>query len=134
MKTAILILKVVLAVVIGEVILVLGTTIAQDYLVDGVYWETSGIPELIIGGGGSILAAVLSGMVAYRIVSGKTNWPLIILSVLVAAETAWLISTDRSANPMWFSILSGIGLIFGFWLGKSLINKYFPKTDKFMPL
>lgn len=116
------ILRIVLAVIAGEIVLVLGTTFAQDILVDGVYWNTSPPLDLVLGGSFSIFAAILAGAVAYLITARKNSIPLIILSILVALETTWLITTGRTSNPTWFSLLSGLALIVGFWAGKLLLD------------
>lgn len=123
-KSVYRIIWIIIAIVLGELVLVLGTTFAQEILVDGVHWETSGTGDLLLGGSATILAAVFSGIVAYGIVRRRTVIPLIVLSILVLAETTWLITTGRTTNPLWFSVLAGLGLIGGFWLGKIILDRW----------
>ncbi len=117
------ILLMVLAVILGELVLVLGTTFAQVVLVDGVHWGKSSTSEMLIGGIATIIAAVLSGAVAYLVVKKQNTIPLIVISILITLETTWLISTGRTSNPLWFSILAGLGLIFGVWMGKFVVDR-----------
>ena len=124
MKRVELIIRILIAVIIGEIILVLGTTVAQEVLVKGLNWYSYSTNELFIGGLGSFLAAVISGAVAYGIVKRASVIPLVVLSVLVVLETSWLIQTGRSAEPIWFSALGGATLILGFWVGKIMLKKF----------
>ncbi|NND51365.1 MAG: hypothetical protein HKN54_03105 [Flavobacteriaceae bacterium] len=130
MKTVILIVRIVIAVICGEVILVLGTTLAQEVIVDGLNWYSSSKVELALGGFGSLLAAVISGIVAYMIVKKKSLIPIVILSILVCIETSWLIGTGRSEEPLWFSIVAGATLVLGFWIGVWILNHFKPSVNK----
>lgn len=124
------IVRIVIAIAIGEIILVFGTTFAQEIIFDGVSWFTSAKYELQISGFVSFLAAVLSGSVAYLIVKQASRIPTIALSILVFLETIWLIQTDRSQEPMWSSALAGAVLILGFWVGRLFIIKFRIATNK----
>ena len=117
-------LLILIAVILGELVLVLGTTFAQEILVDGVHWETSGTSDLVLGGTATVLAAILSGIVAYATVRKRSAIPLVILSILVIAETTWLIVTGRTTNPLWFSITAGFSLVAGFWAGKVILDRW----------
>lgn len=119
-----LIIRILIAIVIGEVILVLGTTLAQEGFFDGINWHSSSTIELVIGGAGSFLAAVASGVAAYLIVKKASLIPIIILSILVCLETFWLIQTGRTDEPVWFSIAAGATLILGFWTGRWILAKF----------
>lgn len=123
------ILRILVAVVIGEILLVLGTTLAQEIIFDDIAWESSSPLELLGGGIGSFLAAVISGASAYLIVKKANVIPNVILSILILAETIWLINSGKSQEPMWFSSTAGAMLILGIWVGRFVIGKY-PKTAK----
>ncbi len=118
-----LILRILIAVVVGEILLALGTTLAQEVFVDGVSWETSGRSDLLIGGLGSLLAAMVSGAVAFLIVRRASRIPVLVISVLVILETSWLVLSGRSGGPLWFSVLGGALLIAGLWLGQAILAK-----------
>jgi len=122
MKKKEVILRAVIAILAGEAFLVLGTTVAQEVLVDGVSWNDSSRGDLLIGGVGSIVAAILSGMLAHLIIKRHNLIPLIVLSVFVVAETTWLILTGRTTDPDWFTMAAGAGLIAGFWIGRAVLN------------
>lgn len=118
-----LILKTILAVIVGELALALLTTVAQGVIVQGVHWGISSTSDLIIGGVATLAAGVASGVLAV-IIGGKGNfWPHIFLSMLIATETTYLIATDRIGNPLWFAILSALGLIAAVWMGFYFFRK-----------
>lgn len=124
MKKIEIIIRILIAIIIGELILVLGTTLAQEVIFDGIGWNTSSYTELLIGGFGSFLAAVLSGAVAYLIVKQANQIPIIVLSILVFMETSWLIQSGRFEEPIWFSVVAGGTLIVGFWVGKLILSRF----------
>ena len=123
MKRIEFIARIVIAIVLGEVILVLGTTLAQETLFGDISWHTSSQWELTLGGFFAFLAAVLAGAVAYLLVKKATLIPVVILSVLVFLETTWLIQSGRSEEPVAVSIMAGGSLILGFWVGTWLVSK-----------
>ncbi|HMB63167.1 MAG TPA: hypothetical protein VKN36_08855, partial [Eudoraea sp.] len=67
--------RIILAAVIGEIALVLLTTVAQEVLYNGISYYTSSSSDLIFGGLATLIAAVLAGMVASAIVRGQDYWP-----------------------------------------------------------
>ncbi|WP_387960320.1 hypothetical protein [Geojedonia litorea] len=112
-----------IAIVIGELLLVLGTTLVQELIFSGIGWGNSSKFELLAIGLGSFLAAVASGAVAFLIVKQATGVPNMILSILVILETVWLIKSGSSEEPIWFSGLAGALLILGIWVGRILVAK-----------
>lgn len=112
-------LRIIAAVVVGEILLALLTTVAQEVLVDGVYIEHSSISDLILGGTATLLAGAISGYVAGYI-SSKSKIPLIIISLLITIETIYLITANKTENPIWFDIISALALIFSVCFGYKL--------------
>ena len=111
------ILKTIVAIVIGEIALVLLTTLAQEVLFDGISYTQSSQKDLILGGIATFLAAVLAGWVA-ALIGGKNNWwPHLFISVIITIEMTYLISKGLTKDPIWFDVLAGLSLIFGVWLG-----------------
>ena len=118
-----LIVKTIVAAIIGELALALLTTVAQSVLVDGVHIETSTHTDLLLGGTATILAGVLSGMIA-SLIGGKDNrWPHLIISIFILVETTYLIVTGKIGNPLWFAIVSGLGLLLSIWIGYFVYRK-----------
>ncbi len=115
-------LRIILAIFVGELLLVLGTTLVQEIMFHGIGWYESGPMELVLGGLGSFLAAVLAGAAAFSIVRRQTEIPLGVLSLLVILETFWLIQTGKASGPVWFDVLGGITLVLGFWVGRFLLR------------
>lgn len=117
------IFKVVLAAVVGEAVLVLLTTVAQEVIVDGVNLETSSTLDLFLGGGATLLAGIITGLII-SLISGKTvKLPHIIISLLIGIETTYLIVSNKVSGPIWFDIVSGLALIGSIWIGYILFQK-----------
>ncbi len=110
------ILKVLLAIFVGELILILATTFAQEVLFDGISLA-SPWPTLIAGGLATFLAAVLAGYAARFIIKEPIKIVAIVISLLIVIETSYLISGNKTADPVWFDSLAGISLVLGVWIG-----------------
>ena len=115
---------VILAIVLGEISLVLLTTIAQEVLYDGISFATSSNNDIMFGGLATFLAAVIAGIVAAAITKASTRVPPSIISILVLAEMTYLMISGKLTNPIWFDVLSGLSLILGIWLGYYIVKKY----------
>ena len=113
------ILRIIAAVVVGEILLVLLTTVAQEVLVDGVYIEHSSVSDLILGGTATLLAGAISGYVA-GCISVKSKIPLILISLLITIETIYLITANKTDGPIWFDVVSALALIFSVCFGYKL--------------
>ena len=112
-------LRIIVAILVGEILLVLLTTVAQEVLVDGVYIEHSSVSDLILGGTATLLAGVISGYVAGYI-SLKSKVPLIVISLLITIETIYLITANKTDGPIWFDVVSALALIFSVCFGYKL--------------
>lgn len=110
-------IRIVLAIVAGEIALILLTTIAQEVFFDGIRFNTSPLSHLIIGGTLTVAAAVLAGFIA-RLVS-KKYYPVVpaVISLIVILETSWLIAQNVSGDPVWFDVIAGGSLVVGLWVG-----------------
>ncbi|MCM8568281.1 hypothetical protein NE848_02760 [Gramella jeungdoensis] len=111
-----------MAAIIGEIVLVLLTTVAQEILVDGVHFGISSNKDLIIGGLATLIAGILTGFVT-SFLGGGSKWPVSIISFLIVLETFLLIYFQKINNPVWFSILSSLSLIASVWVGFYIHNK-----------
>lgn len=116
------IIRIIVAILVGEILLVLLTTIAQEVLVDGVYIEHSSVSDLIIGGIATLLAGAISGYVAGYI-SVKSKIPFIVISLLITLETIYLITANKTKGPTWFDVISALALIFSVCFGYNLSQK-----------
>ncbi|GAB5401076.1 MAG: hypothetical protein Aureis2KO_26610 [Aureisphaera sp.] len=114
------IFTIVLAIIGGEIALILFATLAQEVLFNGIRYTTATNLELLFGGMATFVAAMLAGMVA-RLISKKYNFAVPLgISLLITAETSYLISVNFTNDPIWFDIMGGFSLILGVWLGYSL--------------
>lgn len=116
------IIRIIVAILVGEILLVLLTTIAQEVLVDGLYIEHSSVSDLIIGGIATLLAGAISGYVAGYI-SVKSKIPFIVISLLITLETIYLITANKTEGPIWFDVISALALIFSVCFGYNLSQK-----------
>lgn len=115
---------IILASVLGEISLVLLTTIVQEVLFDGISFATSSNSEMIFGGLATFFAAVIAGVIAAAITKGSSVIPPIFISILIFAEMTYLMLSGKLDNPIWFDILSGLSLILGIWLGNYIVKKF----------
>ena len=115
-----------LAVVAGEIVLALLTTLVQEVIYGHIdHWLSAPPLHIVLAGIGNVLAAIVAGWVVGKISSNYLTAPLAIVSLLIAAETTWLISSGRTVDPVWFDVLAGFSLIVGIWIGGYL--------DRFLP-
>ena len=115
---------IILAVILGEIALILLTTIAQEVLYDGISFATSSNIDMIFGGLATFVAAVIAGIIAVAITRGSTRIPPTIISILIFAEMTYLMLSGKLNNPIWFDILLGLSLILGIWLGYYIVKKF----------
>jgi hypothetical protein len=118
------ILYIILATLIGEIALVLFTTVAQEVLFDGISYNTSSQFDIVFGGLATFIAAILAGVVATLIVKGKSRWPIFIISIVIVIEMTYLMVSGILTDPIWFDTLAGLSLILGIWLGYFAAKKY----------
>ncbi|MCK8523112.1 hypothetical protein M0D21_16155 [Aquimarina sp. D1M17] len=111
----------ILGIVFGEICLIVGTTFTQELVFKGIHYNSSA-SVIAFGGLLTFTAAIVSGHLA-RIV-GRNYTILIpsVLSTLIIMETAYLTFSNITADPVWFDVLSGIGLIIGIWIGYHFIE------------
>ncbi|TVZ59478.1 hypothetical protein NA63_2013 [Flavobacteriaceae bacterium MAR_2010_105] len=109
--------KIFIAIVVGELLLVLLTTLAQEVLVDGVHLYKSSLADMIIGGGATLLAGAVSGFTAAFIAGQSVKIPHAIISILIVVETTYLILSNKVSGPLWFDIISALLLIGSVWVG-----------------
>lgn len=120
-----------LAVLIGYPLMGLLITIVQEWIFGGVdYWESS-LGVLLLAGLGTFLSAVAAGWVAARLVAFKNLYPHLLMCVLVAVETTWLIRTGRTHSPLWFDVVAAGSLVAGILLGGAgrYTNLFAQKTN-----
>ena len=93
-------------------------------MVDGVNLETSSNLELILGGGATLLAGVISGIVAALVAGKHIKVPHYVISLLIVVETTYLIMSNKVSGPLWFDIVSALLLIASVWVGYYLFINF----------
>lgn len=109
--------RIVLAIVGGEIALIIFTTIAQEVLFDGISYNSSTLSEIVFGGLATFIAAILAGVVARLIIRNKINAVPLGISILISLEMTYLILNGKTGDPVWFDCIAGGSLIVGIWLG-----------------
>ena len=112
-----------LGVLAGELALILGTTIAQEVIFDGISFYSSDWIDISLGGLLTILAAVGAGYLAGLVGPKNSLGVGIILTIIVLAETIYLQISGITEGPVWFDLLAGLGLVGGIWLGVALSRR-----------
>ena len=115
---------IILASVLGEIALILLTTIVQEVLFDGISFATSTNIDMIFGGLATFFAAVIAGIIAAAITKASTRIPSIIISMLIVAEMIYLWLSGTLDDPIWLDMLSGLSLIMGIWLGYYVVKRF----------
>lgn len=110
-------LAIILAAVLGEITLILGTTLAQEVLFDGIDYYTSPMSDIVFGGLATFIAAVLAGVVAAMPVKAVSRLPHLIISLIIVMETTYLMASGSLNGPLWFDLLALASLIIGVWAG-----------------
>ena len=121
-----------LAIIAGFASLTLFTAIAQGVIFDGISFTNSPLPTLLIGGGLSVLGAVLAGCIARLVYSPYKIIVPVIISLFIVADTTNLIVNDVTVDPAWFDLAAGGSLIFGVWVGyyyTQNVRQYFRKSS-----
>lgn len=108
---------IILAAILGEIALILLTTVAQEVMFDGIDYYTSPLSDIFFGGLATFIAAVLAGMVAAIPVKGISGMPHLIISIIIVLETAYLMISGVLNGPVWFDLLASCSLIIGVWAG-----------------
>ncbi len=109
--------KTILAVLLGEIVLIVLTTVAQELIYDGISYNQSPVADIFIGGFLTVLAAVFAGLTASFIGGQMNYWPHIFISMLITTEMTYLITTGVTTDPLWFDIFAGLSLAAGVWIG-----------------
>jgi len=118
-------LRVILAAIAGEAMLVFRITIVHENIFGGISLTVSPFSHVVLGGAGTFLSAFLAGLAAYLIVGRKNVAPHIIISLLIVVETSWLIMYSNTPDPLWFDLLASFSLIVGIWLGVGVFKLKF---------
>jgi hypothetical protein len=111
--------RIIIAVLVGEAALILFATVAQEVLFNGIRYNTSPVSEIILGGLATFVAAILAGITARLCKKRYHKVVPVAISIIITAEMTYLISTNKTGDPLWFDLMGGAALIVGVWTGYS---------------
>jgi len=110
----------VVGVLIGYALMVLLITLVQETWFGGVSYTKSPVGVLVVAGLFTFLSAVVGGYAAGLIAGHHPGWHGAVISLMVACETTWLISSGRTHDPIWFDTTAAGELVLGLMLGSLL--------------
>lgn len=105
------------AVVTGYIVLVLLSTLVQEFWLGGVSYRNSSLKTLILAGIFTPMSAVIAGYVAAAIARRWLLAHALPICLIIATETTVLYRTGRVDGPLWFEAMAGATLIGGVLLG-----------------
>lgn len=109
--------RTILAIVLGELSLVVLTTVAQEVVYDGISYTNSPIEDIFFGGFLTVLAAVFAEIVAVYAGGRRNFWPHVFISLIIGIEMTYLITSGLTKDPLWFDVIAGSSLVVVIWIG-----------------
>lgn len=110
MDKALLALRSLGAVAAGYAVIVLGTSLTLEFLLGGVGYHQASAWEHMVGALGSIVSGLFGGYVAGWIAGRRAVLHALGVALIVAVETAWIVTTGVGSNPAWFDVAAGATL------------------------
>ena len=104
------------AILIGYVLFVAGTWLAQEAILGGVSYSDD-LVTLALAAIFTPLAAVAGGLLTAAIAGARPIVHVAPMCLLIALETGYLYATGRTDGPLWFEAMSGASLIVGAVVG-----------------
>jgi predicted membrane protein len=108
----------------GYAVMVILITLVQEGIFGGVGYIKSTKPVLLMAGIGTFTSAVLGGLTASFIFRNPGYTPHLLMCVLLAIETTYLITNEVTKDPVWFDLLASFTLLVGIVSGWFLYSKY----------
>lgn len=110
-------LRMIGAIIAGEIALILLTTFAQEVLFNGINYNTSTWAAIIFGGLATFLAAVGAGWIARQVAKADRKIVPIVISLIICTEMVYLITQKIVTGPLWFEVSAALSLVVGIWIG-----------------
>ncbi|HZI95393.1 MAG TPA: hypothetical protein VFE84_14200 [Patescibacteria group bacterium] len=110
----------IVGVLAGYALMGLLITLVQETWFGGVSYTKSSLGVLAVSGFFTFLSAVAGGYIAGLIAGHHAGWHGAVMSLMVACETTWLISSGKTHDPLWFDTAAAGSLVLGLMLGSLL--------------
>ena len=127
MRNAIAVVRTLVGIVAGYALLGLLITLVFENGLGGISYAESSLGVLLLAGFCGFASAVAGSLVAAFISGGRRWITAAVMSLLVVAETTWLVTTGRADGPVWFDALGALSLIAGIQLGALLYGRFRPR-------
>lgn len=109
-----------LAIVAGYAVVAIGTTLTFEVLLGGIGYVTSSRVELAVAMVGAVLSGLAGGYVAARLACCLPVLHAALVSVPLAFDTAFVLTSGLSTDPLWFDLVGSGALmasaVLGGWL------------------
>lgn len=129
MPKAIAVFRTLVGIVAGYGLMGLLITLVFENGLGGVNYGKSSAGVLLLAGLCGFASAV-AGSMAAALISGGRRWiTATVMSLLVVAETTWLVTSGRADGPVWFDALGALSLIVGIQLGALLYGRFRPRPE-----
>jgi len=119
-----MLLRTIAGVVLGYALMVVLITLVQETWFGGVAWGETPLAPLLLAGFFTCVAALIGAAAATAIARPGGRAAAMVMSCLVAIETAVLVFTGRVGGPLWFDIAAAGSLIVAIVLGAELVLRW----------
>lgn len=115
-----------LAIVAGYAVIAIGTILTFEVLLGGISYATSSRTVLAVAMVGAVLSGLAGGYVAARLACCLPVLHASLVLIPLALDTAFVLSSGISADPLWFD-LAGSGALMasavaGGWLRRGQLS------------
>ena len=105
------------AAVAGYLLIVLGTTLILEVLLDGFTFTGSSAGALAVATAGVLLSGLAGGYLAGWIGGPRPVAHALGVLVFLTVDTTYVVTSGISKDPIWFDLVAGIGLMAATVLG-----------------
>ncbi len=116
-------LRSLLAVVAGYLVIALGTTLTFETWLGGIGYHESPPSELALATLGALLSGLAGGLVAAWIAGRRPLLHGSLVSIPLALDTTWVVTSGISDDPVWFDLGGGLTLMLGAALAGYLLER-----------
>jgi hypothetical protein len=99
------------AVTAGYAVIVVGTTLTFETLLEGVSYQTSSRTELALASAGAFLSGLAGGFAAAWLAGRRPVLHAAGVLVWLTFDTTWVITSGVSKDPIWFDLAGSLTLM-----------------------
>ena len=130
MSTFLRSLRSVAAVLAGYVVIVLGTILTLEVWLGGIGWAKSSRNELVLATVGTLVSGIAGGLVAAWLAGRRPFQHAVAVLIPIAFDTANILWTGISPDPVWFDLGGSMTLVAGALIGGYLLKTKRPPPEQ----